>query len=132
MIEEEDVNDKLKFLENESWEETRFMFVKKETDEMDIDKNGEEENETTFMKRTKLQDEKVLKKQRKIEKDVALIQIDNDLEKKRKRQLSIEKKKSKKKSRKEQKNKTTNEEQNYASNVKEIDKKFETNFLRLV
>ena len=49
MIEEEDVNDKLKFLENESWEETRFMFVKRETDEMDIDKNGEEENETTFM-----------------------------------------------------------------------------------
>ena len=96
MIEEEDVNDKLKFLEIESWEENRFVFVKRETDEMDIDKNGEEENETTFIKRTKLQDEKVLKKQRKIENDVALIQKDNDLEKKRKRQLSIEKKKQEK------------------------------------
>ena len=62
---------------------------------MEVDKKEENETESTFIKRAKLQDEKVLKKQREIEQEEKALKEKHDQkekEKKRKRQLSIDKK----------------------------------------
>ena len=134
VVEEE--NERPHELENKSWEEIRFAFIKKAKDVMDTEEKEETDLEISYIKRTKLQDEKVLKKQRQIdledkvfkEKVLEAMEIDQETEKKRKRQVSTGKKKNKKKPKDNPKNILEKEKEKYAENIKEIDKKYESKF----
>ena len=129
-LEEED-NEELKRLEKESWEEKRFTHVNVSVKicEMEIEEvKDDSDMETSYQKRTKFQDEKVLKKQKKIEDEIKR-EKENDIEKKRKRQLSTEKKKNKKKPKKDKKTKqSVSEEKKRNENIREIDRKYESLF----
>jgi hypothetical protein len=108
-------------LESQCWEEIRLSFInteESENDSMDIDDNE-------IASRTKLNDEKVVMKQDKLEEEENIYKEakqkqdmeKKEDEKKRKRQMSIEKKRNKKKSRKMVK--MVNEK-----NTKDIDSKY--------
>ena len=120
-----DIKDIFNSLEATSWEENRYSFMEKENDKavvMDID------NELKH--REKLQDKKILRKQKKLEEEEMRNKeekekIEGEIreeEKKRKRQMSIEKKKNKKKAKKD---KVTTENN---TNIHRIDKKYGTLF----
>ena len=99
-----DIESILKDFESLSWEENRLDFIGKQNidgDKMDVDEQSKQ--------REKMQDEKIIRKQQKLEEEEKKYKEKKDKvekemkeeEKKRKRQTSIEKKKNKKKVRKD-------------------------------
>ena len=126
---EEENNEKLRILDKECWEEKRFAHMNVKIFEMEIEEVYDDSDmETSFQKRTKFQDKKVLQKQKKIEDEIKKDK-ENEIEKKRKRQLSTEKKKTKKKPKKDMKTKQpVSEEKKTKQNIRQIEKKYESLF----
>ena len=115
-----------KMCETISWEENRLYITEKQKineNKMDIDEESKQ--------REKFQDEKVIRKQKKLEEEEMKYKKEKEKreeekkeeEKKRKRQVSIEKKKASKKKAKKDETSTENN-----TKVKNIDKKYVTLF----
>ena len=137
-VEEVEDDSSNKHSEDESWEEKRIAYIKLNTEvfddasvEMEIEDEEKDlhQGEDDIVARSRLQDENVLQKQKKMEEEeqkIAEIQANRDSakskeEKKRKRQVSITKKKSKKKTKKE---KEVDKLAGRNSDIVEIDTKY--------
>ena len=128
-----DGEDVLQCLENESWEETRFSFLKSKETKQNSIPEGSMEVDEDIKNRIKFNDEKVLIKQKNFDEQEEIYNEvkrklgtkEKDEEKKRKRQMSMEKKKNRKKSKKE----TVKNCEEKKEKLKDINMKYKDLFL---